>query len=405
MNIILFLLSQCITLFGSTLVQMAIVWYVTMQTASGAWVAAFSVCSYLPQFLISFPGGAWADRYPRRLLIAGADGAAAAVTLLLLAAIPHLSSESLVLGGFLLASALRSLGAGIQTPAVNAVIPQLAPEGQLMRYNGIHAALQSLVQFAAPAAAGLLLSVSTLESILWIDIFTALAGIGILSRIPLPQKKAIKEIPGRTAGENASVSSDIRAGVSYAFIHRQIGALLLLYGFFTFFCVPGGFLSGLYVRRRFGDSYWHLSAAELSGFLGMITGGLLVSIRSGNSRKCPARTPAVPPPSSGSFCCGHERSQYIPSLSCSHVFLWNFHDHDPDFHHHSPSGKNRTLYPGTHFRLDGFHVCRFPSPGNGHIRSSVRPCFPERPDTSLRRSLRCTVCSRPKVDEIKNGIL
>ena len=290
MNIILFLLSQCITLFGSTLVQMAIVWYVTMQTASGAWVAAFSVCSYLPQFLISFPGGAWADRYPRRLLIAGADGAAAAVTLLLLAAIPHLSSESLVLGGFLLASALRSLGAGIQTPAVNAVIPQLAPEGQLMRYNGIHAALQSLVQFAAPAAAGLLLSVSTLESILWIDIFTALAGIGILSRIPLPQKKAIKEIPGRTAGENASVSSDIRAGVSYAFIHRQIGALLLLYGFFTFFCVPGGFLSGLYVRRRFGDSYWHLSAAELSGFLGMITGGLLVSIRSGNSRKCPART-------------------------------------------------------------------------------------------------------------------
>ena len=290
MNIILFLLSQCITLFGSTLVQMAIVWYVTIQTASGAWVAAFSVCSYLPQFLISFPGGAWADRYPRRLLIAGADGAAAAVTLLLLAAIPHLSSESLVLSGFLLASALRSLGAGIQTPAVNAVIPQLAPEGQLMRYNGIHAALQSLVQFAAPAAAGLLLSVSTLESILWIDIFTALAGIGILSRIPLPQKKAIKEIPGRTAGENASVSSDIRAGVSYAFIHRQIGALLLLYGFFTFFCVPGGFLSGLYVRRRFGDSYWHLSAAELSGFLGMITGGLLVSIRSGNSRKCPART-------------------------------------------------------------------------------------------------------------------
>lgn len=290
MNIILFLLSQCITLFGSTLVQMAIVWYVTMQTASGAWVAAFSVCSYLPQFLISFPGGAWADRYPRRLLIAGADGAAAAVTLLLLAAIPHLSSESLVLSGFLLASALRSLGAGIQTPAVNAVIPQLAPEGQLMRYNGIHAALQSLVQFAAPAAAGLLLSVSTLESILWIDIFTALAGIGILSRIPLPQKKAIKEIPGRTAGENASFSSDIRMGVSYAFIHRQIGALLLLYGFFTFFCVPGGFLSGLYVRRRFGDSYWHLSAAELSGFLGMITGGLLVSIRSGNSRKCPART-------------------------------------------------------------------------------------------------------------------
>ena len=58
---ILFLTSQCITLFGSTLVQMAVVWYATMETASGAWVAAFTVCSYLPQFLISFSGGVWAE--------------------------------------------------------------------------------------------------------------------------------------------------------------------------------------------------------------------------------------------------------------------------------------------------------------------------------------------------------
>ena len=50
----LFLISQCITLFGSTLVQMAIIWYATIRTSSGAWVAAFTVCSYLPQFLISF---------------------------------------------------------------------------------------------------------------------------------------------------------------------------------------------------------------------------------------------------------------------------------------------------------------------------------------------------------------
>lgn len=60
---ILFLTSQSITLFGSTLVQMAIVWYVTLITSSGVWVAAFSVCSYLPEFLISFFGGVWADRY------------------------------------------------------------------------------------------------------------------------------------------------------------------------------------------------------------------------------------------------------------------------------------------------------------------------------------------------------
>ena len=64
-----FLISQCITLFGSTLVQMAIVWYITLKTESGAWVAAVSICSYLPQFLISFVGGVWADRYSRKKFI------------------------------------------------------------------------------------------------------------------------------------------------------------------------------------------------------------------------------------------------------------------------------------------------------------------------------------------------
>ena len=82
-RIILFLTSQCITLFGSTLVQMALVWYAVMETSSGAWAAAFSVCAYLPQFLISFVGGAWADRFHRKLLIMGADGMIALATFIM----------------------------------------------------------------------------------------------------------------------------------------------------------------------------------------------------------------------------------------------------------------------------------------------------------------------------------
>ena len=91
-RILLFLTSQCITLFGSTLVQMALVWYATMQTSSGVWVAAFTVCSYLPQFLISFIGGVWADRYHRKKLIIGADLLIAFVTFVMVLAIPHKGS-------------------------------------------------------------------------------------------------------------------------------------------------------------------------------------------------------------------------------------------------------------------------------------------------------------------------
>ena len=265
---VLFLISQCVTLFGSTLVQMAIVWYVTLNTSSGVWVAAFSICSYLPQFLMSFIGGVWADRYSR--LIIGADISIAAVTFIMMLAMPFIREEKFLLGGLLVMSIIRSVGAGIQTPAVNAVIPQLVPESQLMRFNGINATMQSLVQFAAPAAAGLLLSLSTLQSTLIIDILTAVFGVGILSCVLIPKQRSIEK--------SASVIKDMRMGIHFAFSDKLIRKLLIVYGLFTFLCVPAGFLAGLLVNRVYGNTYWYLTAVELIGFFGMIMGGLLMSL-------------------------------------------------------------------------------------------------------------------------------
>lgn len=267
---VLFLISQCVTLFGSTLVQMAIVWYVTLNTSSGVWVAAFSICSYLPQFLMSFIGGVWADRYSRKRLIIGADISIAAVTFIMMLAMPFIREEKFLLGGLLVMSIIRSVGAGIQTPAVNAVIPQLVPESQLMRFNGINATMQSLVQFAAPAAAGLLLSLSTLQSTLIIDILTAVFGVGILYCVLIPKQRSIEK--------SASVIKDMRMGIHFAFSDKLIRKLLIVYGLFTFLCVPAGFLAGLLVNRVYGNTYWYLTAVELIGFFGMIMGGLLMSL-------------------------------------------------------------------------------------------------------------------------------
>ena len=269
----LFLISQCITLFGSTLVQMAIVWYVTIQTSSGVWVAAFTVCSYLPQFLISFVAGVWADRHSRKKLIIGADSLIALVTFLMVLAIPHITYKTVVLGGLLVMSVIRSFGAGIQTPAVNAVIPQLVPEDQIMRFNGINATMQSVVQFAAPAAAGVLLTINTLSSTLIIDTATAIVGIGLLSAVIIP-KQAIQN-------KETSVFIDMKIGIKYTLSDKLIGKVLTVYGLFIFLCVPAGFLSQLFVSRVYGETYWYLSAVELAGFIGMVAGGILMSIWGG----------------------------------------------------------------------------------------------------------------------------
>lgn len=275
----IFLISQGITLFGSSVVQFAIVWDVTLKTSSGAWVSALTICSFLPQFLISFFSGVWADRYSRKLLIILSDTIIAITTLALIVLIPLIGDGTTLYFALLIASVIRSLGAGVQTPAVNSMIPQLVPEEHLMRLNGINATLQSVVQFAAPAAAGAILTFSTLRSTLFIDIATAIVGVGLLGCIAIPKREITENL------EASSVFTEMKKGMKYACTNRFIGKLLLTYGLFIFLAVPAGFLAALFVSRTYGDSYFYLTATELVGFAGMTAGGILISTWGGFSNR------------------------------------------------------------------------------------------------------------------------
>ncbi|MDD3183780.1 MAG: MFS transporter [Anaerostipes sp.] len=273
-QVTLFLSSQAVSLFGSSLVQFAIVWYVTKETSSGFWVSMLTVCAYLPQFLISFFAGVWADRHSKKCMIIAADASIAFTTFVLVMLLPYVHGstykDTLLLSLLLLASALRSVGTGIQTPAVSAMIPELVPEQQYMRVNGINATIQSVVQFAAPAAAGLVLTFYTLRITLMIDIVTAIIGISLFGLVTLPKKDST------TKKEKNSLFGEMRMGIQYANSVSYLKNLLILNGFFIFLCVPAGFLAALYVSRTYGDSYAYLTTVELVGFAGMTAGGILM---------------------------------------------------------------------------------------------------------------------------------
>ena len=275
---VLFLISQGVTLFGSTLVQFAIVWYVTLKTASGAWVAALTVCSFLPQTLISLVSGAWADRYSKKRLIIFSDAAIAAATLTLALLFPLIGDDKTVLIALLVTSLIRSAGAGVQMPAVNATMPLLVPEEHLMRVNGVNATLQSIIQFATPAAAGAILSLGSFVSTLMIDIATAVIGIGLLSCIVLPRQTATQDV-------TSSVLADVLEGLGYIRAERFFAKLMVFYGLFILLSVPGGFLSALLVTRVYGGSYWNLTIVELVGFAGMAAGGILLGVWGGFSNR------------------------------------------------------------------------------------------------------------------------
>jgi len=119
-KVALFLLSQNISLFGSSVVGFAIIWHITLETSSGLWLMLSTICAMFPQVIVSLWGGVWADRYNRKTLIMLTDGFIALSTFGLAVAF-WLGFQRLEL--LLAVSVVRSIGAGIQTPAVHAIFP------------------------------------------------------------------------------------------------------------------------------------------------------------------------------------------------------------------------------------------------------------------------------------------
>jgi MFS transporter, DHA3 family, macrolide efflux protein len=263
----LFLSSQGLSLFGSMLVQYAIIWHLTLTTESGAILTIATLASFLPQIGISLFAGVWADRYPRKWLIIGADTLTATSTLLL--AVLFLLGHRQLWLLFTLA-AIRSVGGGIQGPAVNALVPQIVPTDKLMKVNSINNTLQPIIMIAAPMAAGALLAYARLEHIFFIDVITAALAVGLL---------LVLRTPPQPRAETASTGyiDELRAGLSYIRHSRSIMTLFVFFTFTFFLLTPVIFLTPLLVARTYGEEVWRLTANEITFFGGSILGGIIMT--------------------------------------------------------------------------------------------------------------------------------
>ncbi len=265
-HVVLFLAGQSVSLFGSSLVQYAILWYLTLETQSGTVLALATAFGFLPQAFASVFGGVWADRYNRKFLLIGADATIAATTLVLAVMLWQGLSG---LWPVYLTLAIRSLGAGIQMPAVGALLPQIVPADRLMRVNGINMSIQSAMTILAPAVAAALFAWLGLQAVLMVDVGTAAIGIGLVALIPV----ATIVRSDRAAG----YLDDMRAGFAYVRHHAVILRVLLYFALVFFLMAPPGYLSPLMVVRTFGEEVWKLTVNELAFGVGMMLGGALIS--------------------------------------------------------------------------------------------------------------------------------
>lgn len=263
-----FLGSQAVSLLGSGLVQYALVWHLTMDSQSGQVMTLATIFGFLPMVALAPFGGVLADRYSRRLLIAGADALVAVSTVALFVA--FLAGHGTYWMIFLI-MAVRGLGQGVQMPAVGALLPQITPPEHLGRVNGFNSSIHATVTLVSPLLAGALLSVAPIQWVLLLDVVTAAVAIAILLilvRVPVPE--------GADAARGVHPLRDIASGLSYINRHRFVRRLLAYFAVLNFLAAPVSFLTPLQVTRTFSNEVWRLTAIEMAFAVGMMLGGVLV---------------------------------------------------------------------------------------------------------------------------------
>ncbi|MCL2594448.1 MAG: MFS transporter [Promicromonosporaceae bacterium] len=250
------------------MVQIAVLWHLARSTESGWTLTLGIVFGLAPQAIVSLFSGVLADRMPRKLLIIGSDLIIAAASLglaiTLVAGIERLWF-------IFLASAVRSAFAGLQGPAFRAVLPQIAPEAQLMRLNGIGEGLSSALGIIAPLAGGFLMATVGLQAVLFVDVATAIIGIASLIMVPM------RRMPSLNDATDARFLDNLRGGFRYLQQHSSIKWLIVLgFGGGFFATVPLA-MTILLVVRTFGGYQWMLSGLEMSFSGGYLIGAAVIS--------------------------------------------------------------------------------------------------------------------------------
>lgn len=268
-KVVLFLLSQTISLFGSALVQYAIMWYITLNTKSGLMMTISIICGFLPTFFLSPFAGVWADRYNRKVLIMLSDSFIAASTLLL-AVLFLIGYDSMRL--LFVMSAFRAIGTSIQMPAVGAFLPQIVPEDKLTRVNSINGTIHAMVMLVSPMLSGALLTMATIETIFFIDVVTA--AIAVLIMLFFLKVQAHSKAQST---EKASYFMDLHNGLVYIRDHTYVKKFFIFCAVFFFLAAPVAFLTPLQVTRSFGGDVWRLTSIEITFSIGMTLGGLVMA--------------------------------------------------------------------------------------------------------------------------------
>jgi DHA3 family macrolide efflux protein-like MFS transporter len=275
----IFWISQAFSLFGSSLVQFALVWWLTKSTGSASILATASAVAIIPEIIVSPFAGAIIDRSNRKRVMILAD-AIIAIATIILAVVFYFGAVQI--WQIYLLMFVRAVGGAFHYPAEQASISLMVPEKHLSRIAGLNQALYGSINIIAPPAGALLLELLDVQGTLAVDVVTAIIAISILLFIHIPQPAA------REDKESISVSSlftDLKGGLQYIFNWKGLVALIIIAMAFKLALSPAFSLLPLLVSKHFnGDAGQYALVESVSG-IGVVIGGLILGVWGGFKKR------------------------------------------------------------------------------------------------------------------------
>lgn len=262
--------GQFFSILTSSIVNFAIILWLSFETKSAEVLAFAAIAAMLPQSVLGLFTGIFIDRWKRKRVMIMADSFIAFCTLIL-AVLFYLDVAKL--GHVYILLALRSVGSAFHMPAMQASVPLLAPKSELIRIAGINQIIQSACNIAGPALAALFISFMEMTNILLLDVIgAALACTSLLFvKIPDPEN-AEKTQKVQLLKEAKEALTEVRAqsGLSWLFILSIIA---------TFFIMPVSVLFPLMTLDHYSGNAYQISLVEAAWGIGALLGGAFLGIK------------------------------------------------------------------------------------------------------------------------------
>ena len=168
---------------GTWMETIAIGVYVTDATGQAAWTGAVAAAAFVPIALLGPLGGAFADRFPRRMLMMTTTlvqtALATLLTVLFIAGSPSAPVVTVIVFS-------SGIAAALGFPAFQAMLPDLVPEEDLASAIAMSSAQYNLGRVIGPVIAGVVISLGGYAWALGINAASFLAVVFVLTTIRIP---------------------------------------------------------------------------------------------------------------------------------------------------------------------------------------------------------------------------